>query len=745
MLNGLPEELFDELLGDEKDVKAIAKKENVTPKRKTYLLMYEKKRLKIFAEVFMSTSKDYWKRFYESTVQPMQEGICRSAKKIIDDVINRAEEEDKDEDKHIFRPSARFIITLAKNRSKIVYGLRSIRKSVSAIKRLWNKYDFGKVLLDDEEKRKFIEDFREAAADIFDPILFYIKTQILEVMSWIWTVVAPIATIVAKAVVKSFLLGLRLSGKVGRMVRAISKWSFRGVVWLLNKTGAMALGKSVLNYLGATRAGGVVVKTTRSATSLLGRMSKTLKLGSVVGVAGAGAKLLGRAAGAVTKVAGIPFLGTGVSVYIDYLYSGDFAEALKRNRFALIFGTVGAVTGAIAGGVIGGGAGSVVPVAGTVTGAIVGASKGAVVGAKIGELVGSGVDFVVNIYEEVGETRKWIASNLPAIIEQLEEMTGGHMSKLPSLQLLSETFIKTADTINKAGGEYDAERYDREILAISESPMVQTYLAYKKVILNFISKIKRAEVRWLEFGTDKEISWKNLISGAVFKDTKQLVLEDKEESQEIKNGEEEGIRHLHIEAWKRIPELLAKNFFGTKRFKENQESIKLSITKLNNPQTFLSPLEFLQFTVSNTLSLFREEFFGWMERLKATIKLKRTATYIHRTEDISKNRVIALSLQEVKDNDGNKAFKFYLNGRPVLTERPAQLWGISLFWNTDDYEVKDDGKMQNLDIFGGKAFEGNKPSFNDNEADKLERSKKKTALLQKVADELASYYSVVCT
>lgn len=721
VLNGLPEELFDELLGDEKDVRAIAKIENVTPKRKTYLLMYEKKRLKVFADVFMSTSRDYWKRFYESTVQPMQDGICRSAKKIIDDVVNRAEEDDEDEDKHFFRPSARFIIALAKSRSKIVYGLKSIRKSISAIKKLWNKYDFGKVLLDDEEKRKFIKDFREAAADIFDPIFFYIKTQILEIMSWIWTVVAPIATIVAKAVVKSFLLGLRLSGKVGRMVRAISNWSFRGVVWLLNKTGAMALGKSVLNYLGATKAGGVVVKTTRSATTLLARMSKTLRLGSVVSLAGAGAKLLGRAAGAVVKVAGIPFLGTGVSVYIDYLYSGSFEEALRKNKFALIFGTVGGITG----GVIGGIGGSVGGPVGTVAGAV----GGAYAGAKVGELVGSGLDFVVNIFEEVGEAKKWIASNLPAIIEQLEDMTAGHMSKLPSLQMLSETFIRTADTINRAGGVYDADRYDREILATSESPIIQTYLVYKKVILNFLSKIKRIEVRWLELGTDNEIHWGRMVKKAILGDSRFREVE---------------ASAFHIEGWKMIPQRWAKKHFGSTRFQKAQQSIKLSITKLNNPQVFLSPLINLNLVVSNKLASFRENFFGWMEGLKATIRLKRTATYIHRTEDVSKNRVIALSLQEVKDSDGNKAFKFYLNGRPVLTERPAQLWGMSLFWNTDDYEVKDDGKMQNLDIFGGKAFEGNKPSFNDNEADKLERSKKKTALLQKVEEELASYYSVVC-
>lgn len=728
MLDGLPDELFDELLGDEKEASSTAKKENVTPKRKAYLVVQEKMRLKAFADVFMSTAQDYWKQFYESTVQPMQEGICGSVHKLLDEAIKAANEEDEDEDNHIFRPSAKFIISLAKSRSKIVYGLRSIRKSISAIKRLWEKHDIQKVLLDEREKRRFIEDFREAAADIFDPIVFYIKTQILEIMSWIWTAIAPMATILAKTLVKAGILAARVAGKV----KKIARWSFRGVQYLLNKTGITALGKSVLNYIGATRVGGVVVRTTRSAEALFASLGQSSKLATVTRAFSVATKAGKFALSGATKLLRMPGIGTAASVFIDYLYSDDFSDALRKNKYALIGLAVGAGAGALVGGVAGAAAGGV--------GAVPGAIAGAKWGALAGELVGSGIDYVVALKNEAQDAMNWLNDNLEGIIQSMEAMTSGHMSKLPALEMIAQVSIKTERMLNK-GGKPDSDLYDSEILASSDSLIIKSFLAYKKVVLNFLSKVQKVRVSWKQKGTDENFNWVEVLNNALtFKRSIEFfkTQEDRKRDWNIKTS------IMASQGWVRLPQRWANSFWGKPRVKRAFKLIDSTIEKINSLKASSSTLEKLSQMVASKIQAQKDMARRLFDKLNITINLRRTATYIHREEDVSKTRMIALSVQEVKDSDGDKKFKFFLNGRPVLTERPAELWGMSLFWNTDDYEVKDDGKMQNLDIFGGKAFEGNAPSFNDNEADKLEKSKRKTALLQRVESEFAAYYTTVC-
>lgn len=682
MLNGLPDELFEELVGDGLEQKTTRFTQNVTNKVRPMLKAFERKRFKAVAEVFVRESREYWENFREHVIDKAVNGFKEAYDALIAESVKKAIKADEEEEKEKVSKLAHTVLHFRRLVSFIKFGSRSIMRSYDAIMDLARRHSLKDIIFDKKKREEFFSDLLERLVDIVDPILFYIKYQIYNIISTVFGNLLPILQATAKMLVKFWTFGGVFAA---RAIRKFSQLSFRGVGALLRVTGATAFAKSFMER----------VVSSKAFQATIGRV---LKLGGGRLVSGAQAVgrgiIRGLAFGARAVSIGGKVLSKsmyGVGFAVDWLLTGSFTEAVKSNKWMLAMTAIGTAVGGVAGGVFGVGAGAI---------------PGMAAGAKIGYWVGTGLDIAQNLYDSVAAAKRFVVTRFPAIIEALENLD------ISDKGMGLRIFV---DLSTKAAEKFGLENYD-DLLAQMKTPLIQTYLAYKKLITDLMDKIKEVRVRWIHYTPyteewGEEVDWK----------------------QEFKKMGEDVAPYSssfqkHRDGYYGREEEIMKNHFKS--------------------STFNTELDNFKFKFDDTLKEVQKYYDEMLDKIKRflnTISLRvsfnNRVTYSNSYVKNRKQKTLVTSVQEKQTPDGT-FYNFTLNGHPVTYSRAARFIGMDMLWNTQDQNIPT-GAMQNLDIFGGKAF-GEKPvNFNSLQDRKLDKMHEKTRLLERFAESIANYQETV--
>lgn len=680
MLNGLPDELFEELVGDGLEQKTTRFTQNVTNKVRPVLKAFERKRFKAVAEVFVRESREYWENFREHVIDKAVNGFKKAYDALIEESVKKAIKAEEEEEKEKVSKLAHTVLHFRRLVSFIKYGSRSIMRSYDAIMDLARRHSLKDIIFDKKKREEFFSDLLERLVDIVDPILFYIKYQIYNIISTVFGNLLPILQATAKMLVKFWTWGGMFTA---RTLRKFSQLSFRGVGALLRVTGATAFAKSFMER----------VVSSKAFQATVGRV---LKLGGGRFVSGAMAVGRGVGRGVAFGAKAVTFsaklmgkaLVYGGSFAIDWLMTGSFTEAVRNNKWQL----AGAAIGAAIGGAIG------------FLGGGIGAAPGAAAGAKIGFWVGTGLDMLEAAYDAVKAAKVFVTENFPAVIEALENL---------EISDKGAGFGIFVEISTRAAKEFGLENYD-DLLAQMESPLVKTYLAYKKLVTDLMNKIKFVRVKWVRYtpyteAWGEEIDWK----------------------QEFKK----------IEQYDEFAPF-------SKPVQEYKSELKDTLENLGKNPLYNPESKDYQFSFKESFKEVQKHYDEMLDRIKRflnTISLRvsfnNRVTYSNSYVKNGKQKTLVTSVQEKQTPDGT-VYNFTLNGHPVTYSRAARFIGMDMFWNKQDQNIPT-GAMQNLDIFGGKAF-GEKPvNFNSLQDRKLDKMHEKTRLLERFAESIATYQETV--
>lgn len=682
MLNGLPDELFEELVGDGLEQKTTRFTQNVTNKVRPVLKAFERKRFKAVAEVFVRESREYWEKFREYVIDKPAKSFKEAYDALIAESVKKAIKAEEEEEKEKVSKITHTVLHFRKLVSLIKYGSRSIMRSYDAIMDLARRHSLKDIIFDKKKREEFFSDLLERLVDIVDPILFYIKYQIYNIISNMFGNLLPILQATAKMLVKFWTWGGIFAA---RTLRKFSQLSFRGVSTLLRVTGATAFAKSFMERVVSSKA----FQTTVGRVLKLGGGRFTSGAMAVGRGVGRGMVFAAKAASLGAKLTG-KVLIYGGSFAVDWLLTGSFTEAVKNNKWQLAFAGIGAAIGAAVG-AAGYGAGAV---------------PGAATGGKIGYWVGTGVDILEAAYDSVEAAKRFVVTRFPAIIETLEKLDIS--DKGVALRIMAEVSVKAAE-------QFGLEKYD-DLLAQMNTPLIQAYLAYKAVITDLMNKIKEARIKWIHYTPYTE-EWGEVVDWK--KEFK--ILEQKDEFSPFFNIFQKIRDRIHF-----VDKPLLK-----KRYSHNSPKVPNWTD--------------CKFDDTKEIQKYYDEMLDRIKRFLNTISLRvsfnNRVTYSNSYVKNGKQKTLVTSVQEKQTPDGT-VYNFTLNGHPVTYSRAARFIGMDMFWNKQDQNIPT-GAMQNLDIFGGKAF-GEKPvNFNSLQDGKLDKMHEKTRLLERFAESIATYQETV--